>query len=204
MSKTHSSQAALRGEPSYVWRSGQERRLKMVAEQVPLTGSRILEAGAGLGTYAMQFKTRYGADVHLFDIEADRIRQARRQLPLASVAVGEAIPYAANRFDLVFSNEVIEHVQGDRAFAREMVRVTRPGGYIALFCPNRGYPFETHGHYWRGSYHFGNTPLINYLPDRWRNQLAPHVRAYSSGAIRGLVRRTSGGSSASPHRFWRL
>ncbi|MEZ4611996.1 MAG: hypothetical protein R2838_17425 [Caldilineaceae bacterium] len=27
--------------------------------------------------------------------------------------------------------------------------------------PNRLYPFETHGHYWRGVYHFGNTPLIN-------------------------------------------
>jgi hypothetical protein len=48
-----------------------------------------------------------------------------------------------------------------------------------LFVPNRGYPFETHGIYWRGRYRFGNIPLVNYLPRRLRDRLAPHVRAYS-------------------------
>jgi len=67
-----------------------------------------------------------------------------------------------------------------------MVRVTRPGGRIVIFCPNRWYPFETHGHYWRDQYHFGNTPLINYLPDPLRNRLAPHVRAYSAHSLRHL------------------
>jgi hypothetical protein len=56
-----------------------------------------------------------------------------------------------------------------------------------IFCPNRWYPFETHGHYWRGQYHFGNTPLINYLPDSWRNRLAPHVRAYTRHGLRRLL-----------------
>jgi hypothetical protein len=54
-----------------------------------------------------------------------------------------------------------------------------------LFCPNRGYPFETHGVYWRGNYHFGNTPLVNYLPRPWRDRLAPHVNVYTR---RGLQR----------------
>jgi hypothetical protein len=57
---------------------------------------------------------------------------------------------------------------------------------LVLFCPNRLYPFETHGHYWRGDYHFGNTPLINYLPDRLRDRLAPHVRAYTASDLRAL------------------
>ncbi len=34
----------------------------------------------------------------------------------------------------------------------------RPGGRIALFVPNRGYPFETHGIYWRGRYRFRQYP----------------------------------------------
>ena len=67
-----------------------------------------------------------------------------------------------------------------------MLRVLRPGGRVILFCPNRLYPFETHGHYWRGQYHFGNTPLINYLPNSLRNKLAPHVRAYTGRGIRQL------------------
>ena len=34
--------------------------------------------------------------------------------------------------------------------------------------------------------YFGNTPLINYLPDALRNRLAPHVRAYTAHGIRRL------------------
>jgi len=86
----------------------------------------------------------------------------------------------------VLSHEVIEHVANDRLAASEMIRVLRPGGRVVLFCPNRLYPFETHGHYWRGRYHFGNTPLINYLPNPIRDRLAPHVRAYTGRALRAL------------------
>jgi hypothetical protein len=55
-----------------------------------------------------------------------------------------------------------------------------------IFAPNRLYPFETHGIYWRGQYRFGNIPLVNYLPDRWRNRLCPHVRAYTRGGLLAL------------------
>ena len=97
------------------------------------------------------------------------------------------MPYAANTFDLVLSHEVIEHVTDDRQALAEMARVLRPGGRAVIFCPNRWYPFETHGHYWRGVYHFGNTPLINYLPNPLRNRLAPHVRAYTRRGLRRLL-----------------
>ena len=56
-----------------------------------------------------------------------------------------------------------------------------------IFAPNRLYPFETHGAYWGGRYHFGNIPLVNYLPNRWRNRFAPHVRAYTSRGLRRLI-----------------
>jgi len=52
--------------------------------------------------------------------------------------------------------------------------------------PNRAYPFETHGLYWRGRYRFGNVPLVNYLPRRLRDRLAPHVRVYSTGDLQRL------------------
>jgi ubiquinone/menaquinone biosynthesis C-methylase UbiE len=178
--------AAQRGEPSYVWRSGQERRLQMILAQTDLQGRHILEFGAGVGMYASQFQRRFAAQVVAFDIELERVRLMHQDIEAVSVAAGEALPYPDARFDVVFSNEVIEHVQDDVQAAREMVRVTKSGGYVMLFCPNRWYPFETHGHYWRGQYHFGNTPLINYLPNRWRDQLAPHVRAYSAHHLRAL------------------
>ena len=52
-----------------------------------------------------------------------------------------------------------------------------------MFCPNRGYPVETHGIYWKGKYYFGNQLFVNYLPRNWRDTLAPHVRAYSKSDL---------------------
>ncbi len=182
-----STLAAVRGEPSYVWRSGQERRLQMLLKQAPIDAqTHFLEAGCGNGLYAAQILKRFHSQVEAFDIEFPRITEAKTVVTHALVAQGEALPYPDNYFDVIFSNEVIEHVQDDAQFAAEMIRVLQIGGKVAIFCPNRWYPVEQHGHYWKGKYHFGNTPLINYLPDRWRNQLAPHVRTYSARGIRRL------------------
>lgn len=183
----HSDLAALRGEPSYVWRAGQERRLQMVAKWAKLDDAYVLEAGGGVGMYASQIGRRYRAQVELFDIELARIQEARNNTPHAVVAAAEYLPYPTHYFDTILSHEVIEHVNDDRMAMQEMVRVLKPGGRAVIFCPNRWYPFETHGHYWKGEYHFGNTPLINYLPDIWRNKLAPHVRAYSKRSLRRLL-----------------
>lgn len=181
-----SNLAALRGEPSYVWRAGQERRMQMIATHTQLTDAAVLIDGCGVGMYASQICRRYSFNVEAFDIEAERVKIAQGDTPHAVVAAAEAIPYPANYFDTILSHEVIEHVTDDRLTAAEMVRVVKPGGRIIIFCPNRWYPFETHGHYWRGKYHFGNTPLINYLPDGVRNRLSPHVRAYTKRGLRRL------------------
>ena len=188
MSDSHSASplAAARGEPSYVWRAGQERRLAMIDRWAPLQDRRVLEVGCGLGMYTAQYQRRFGACVEAFDVELGRVAQAQTSTPHALIAAGEAMPYRPNLFDVVISNEVIEHVADDRQTAAEMVRVCQSGGRIVIFCPNRWYPVEQHGHYWRGEYHFGNTPLINYLPDRWRNRLAPHVRVYTRDGLLGL------------------
>jgi SAM-dependent methyltransferase len=183
--------AARRGNPSFVWRAGQRRRLEMILrwgiDPQRRRVQRILEQGCGVGMYVKALLP-YADAVIGFDAEPAYLLQAAANVPEApvQVAVCEALPYPAASFDLVLSHEVLEHVQDDRAAAAEMVRVLQPGGRAVIFVPNRLYPFETHGHYWRGVYHFGNTPLINYLPNALRNRLAPHVRAYTATGLRSL------------------
>jgi SAM-dependent methyltransferase len=179
--------AAARGEPSYVWRAGQQRRLEIIARWAQLDGAHVLVDGCGVGMYAHQIQERYAARVTAFDIEEARVQVAAERVHQPAIAAAEALPYPANQFDTVLSHEVLEHVADDRSAMREMVRVTRPGGRMVIFAPNRWYPFETHGHYWRGRYHFGNTPLINYLPTPMRDRLAPHVRAYTRRSIVALL-----------------
>lgn len=177
--------AADRGVPSLVWRFGQDRRLDMIRQWAPLEGARVLVDGCGIGTYVHKLGGLASTVVGL-DIEYARVRQGAAQSPTLHVGVCEVLPYPAASFDVVLSHEVLEHVRNDYQAAAEMVRVLRLGGRAVVFVPNRLYPFETHGHYWRGQYHFGNTPLINWLPDGVRNRLAPHVRAYTAGGLRAL------------------
>jgi len=181
------SKADERGVPSLVWRAGQERRLEMIRQTAGnrLNNGQVLVDGCGIGMYNRAL-LKFTPRVFGLDIEAERVRQAAEHAPNLAVSVGEHLPYAAEKFDVVLSHEVIEHVQNDRLYAAEMIRVLKHGGRAMIFCPNRWYPFETHGHYWRGEYHFGNTPLINYLPNVWRNKLAPHVRAYTAHSLRHL------------------
>lgn len=178
--------AALRGEPSYVWRAGQERRLQMI---VNAAGDRIrgnvMEDGCGVGQY-MRALLPYGGKVTGLDFDLERVQDTHR-LGLSAVnGAGEDLPYPSSHFDLVISNEVIEHVADDRRTVEEIIRVLKPGGRLVLFCPNIGYPFETHGIYWRGKYSFGNKFLVNWLPKQWRDRLAPHVRVYRSNDLSTL------------------
>jgi SAM-dependent methyltransferase len=184
-----SGKAAERGEPSYVWRSGQDRRLRMIQEAFPaLAGARVLDDGCGLGIYVGKLAA-LAREAYGLDYEHERVREGVRRLGRGVLvcAAGERLPFPDATFDLVLSNEVIEHVRDDREALAEMARVTRPGGRVLLFCPNRWYPVEQHGVYWRGRYHFGNVPLVNYLPDPLRDRLAPHVRAYSRRRLGRLL-----------------
>ncbi len=171
--------AALRGEPSYVWRAGQQRRLEMIVRAAgERLGGRVLENGCGVGTYLERLAGR-GSDVIGLEYDFERAAQAASRVGKVVNAAGEALPLPAATFDLILSHEVLEHVQDDAQAVREMVRVLKAGGRLVLFVPNRGYPFETHGVFWGGRYHFGNKPFVNYLPRRWRDRLAPHVRVYT-------------------------
>jgi SAM-dependent methyltransferase len=178
--------AALRGEPSYVWRAGQRRRLEMILGSAgDLVNGRVLENGCGVGMYAERLE-QCGGQVIGLEYDFERVVEAHKRTALVVNAAGEGLPFPDASFDLILSHEVLEHVHDDRLAVREMVRVLRTGGMLVLFVPNRGYPFETHGVYWRGRYHFGNIPLVNYLPRSWRDRLAPHVRVYSRDDLKRL------------------
>jgi SAM-dependent methyltransferase len=186
MTERDMDKAALRGEPSYVWRAGQERRLEMILEAAgERIKGRVLENGCGVGMY-VEHMLPYGGHIIGLEYDFERAAEAGTRSPNILNAAGESLPLPSNTFDLILSHEVLEHVQDDAQAVREMVRILRKEGRIVLFAPNRGYPFETHGIYWQGKYSFGNKVFVNYLPRNWRDKLAPHVRVYSKRDIEKL------------------
>jgi SAM-dependent methyltransferase len=179
-----SSDAATLGEPSYVWRYGQDRRLQLIRSFVQIEGLRMLDVGCGIGTYVRHLQ-EFSSEVYGIDVSPKRL--SVNAMPGLVAGVGEQLPFKPESFDLVLLNEVIEHVEDDVRTIEECVRVLRDGGYLVIFAPNRLYPFETHGVQIGKRYIFGNIPLVNYLPDSLRNRLVPHARAYRARELKRLV-----------------
>jgi glycosyltransferase involved in cell wall biosynthesis/ubiquinone/menaquinone biosynthesis C-methylase UbiE len=82
------------------------------------------------------------------DLLGDRITQARRRLPSAHLQVASAhqLPFPDERFSIVLAATVFSSIRDNnlaRAVAREITRVTRPGGKVICYdvrFPNPGNP----------------------------------------------------------------
>ena len=111
-------------------------------------GERVLDLGCGAGRHAFEMYRR-GADVIAFDQDAEELSGVR-DLFVAMREAGEvpegaeadvkegdalALPFADGEFDRVVAAEILEHIPDDLAAIAELVRVTRPGGTVALTVP---------------------------------------------------------------------
>jgi SAM-dependent methyltransferase len=87
---------------------------------------------------------------------------------------GELLPFEDGSFDCVLLNEVLEHVFDEHATLREVHRVLRSGGTLAVFSPNRWFPFEGHGARWSSEHTLSRRPVpfMPWLPSRIANRVA--------------------------------
>jgi SAM-dependent methyltransferase len=99
---------------------------------------RGLDIGCGRG-YGFDFLRGPCAPCDGLDVAAPLIEEARANYPDVTFTAqsAEALPYPDGVFDTITSFEVIEHVQDDHAFLREIRRVAAPGALVCLSTPNR-------------------------------------------------------------------
>lgn len=108
----------------------------------PLRGKRVLDVGAGDGTYALEAASR-GASVTALDAEqvmldAARARAASRGLSVAlQRGRAEALPLGDAELDVVLAVTVLCFVSDAPAAIGEMARVLAPGGRLVLGELNR-------------------------------------------------------------------
>ena len=127
-------------------------RLKYIREQIdhhwqgdgvgftPLAGKRALDVGCGAGLLCEPL-ARLGAVVTGVDAAAENVGVARAHAAHSGLAIdyraGGIETLAGERFDLVTSMEVIEHVTDPAAFVAGLARALASGGLLILSTPNR-------------------------------------------------------------------
>lgn len=148
-------------------------------------GSVVLDLGAGAGIVAaMDFR---GHAARICGVDIDPRVEGNPFLDEGRIASGAAIPYPDASFDVVFADNVAEHLDDPESVLREVARVLKPGGRFFIKTPN--------------AWHY--MPLISRLTPhsfhRWVNRLRGRAetdtfptryRANSKRAIEVLARQT--------------
>ena len=106
-------------------------------------GDRVLDAGCGEGRHCFGCLER-GAEVVGLDLDFASMRDAAKRLARRAAELGSVgtmvqgdtfhLPFPDDHFDRVICSEVMEHVHDYTAAARELARVTRPGGRLAIIA----------------------------------------------------------------------
>ena len=120
------------------------RRTRLLLDYLELRDDdRVLDCGCGMGFYLMAMQKLRRLRLVGLDVDRDRLAWAEREGIDAELVLGDAedLPFADASFDKVLMSEVLEHLRDDRAALREVVRVLRPGGVLAISVPNARYPF---------------------------------------------------------------
>lgn len=99
---------------------------------------RCLDIGCGRG-YGFDYLKSKCMSCTGLDISENFLQEARVQYPEITFVHqnAEKLPFDDASFDTITSFEVIEHIEDDQAFLREIVRVAAPEAVVAISTPNR-------------------------------------------------------------------
>lgn len=141
-------------------------------------GERVLDAGCGNGRHTIE-AAHWDCSVTALDLDREELRRARYMLSADreagrikgrgefARADAEHLPFRDGAFDKIIATEVLEHVFDDERAMRELWRVLRPGGQIAVSCPHH----RAERWLWRLSWDYWHSP-------------GGHIRIYREGDLR--------------------
>lgn len=165
-----------------------KKRVQTIFEWVdPQPQYLILDIPCGRGFYLNMFN--YVGDYQIIgaELDWDIIQMAHRNIGHLEVPLHNAniyqLPYATSTFDAVILSEILEHIDDDVAALKEVYRVLKPGGVVAITVPHANYPF-----WWdpinKTLETFFNTHIQNGMfAGIWAN----HVRLYTMPELREAV-----------------
>ena len=159
---------------------------------LPTRDAPFLDLGCGpgmlLAAAASKSRAGIGIDASLvWLVVAKRLITVWGGRPVLAAGLADALPLADNSVGATVSLDVIEHVPNQHAFVREVCRVTRAGGGVALSTPNRfSLAAEPHVAVWG----------VGWVPRRWQTRFVrwrsgksyDYTRLLSTSEAAGIIR----------------
>jgi SAM-dependent methyltransferase len=95
-------------------------------------GARVLDFGAGAGTYADMLRER---GVTPTCLEPDPTLQAGLRASGFEVLDDDALTSQADSFDVIYTLNVLEHIKNDQEAAEQLATLLKPGGRLVVYVP---------------------------------------------------------------------
>lgn len=136
-------------------------------------GARLLDVGCSLG-YVLEGARRLGLSSAGVDVSAYAVNVCTERGYEARVGTTDALPYEAERFDVVVLKHVLEHTPTPKGALRELRRVLSPHGVVLIAVPDV--------RYWKGDRR--RSSYRYYRPD---DLGAQHFVYYSAATLARLL-----------------
>lgn len=142
-------------------------------------GDIVLDLGCGSGRHTLQACRQSRCSIVAVDLNREALRGVRYMWAIERCtdpglgyadffeADAQRLPFSDNCFDRIFCTEVLEHLPDYRACIRELVRVLKPSGAIAVSVPA-----------------FFVERLIWFLPGDYRQASGGHIRIYTPSQLK--------------------
>ena len=173
-----------------------EREKDILSCIKPNPEGKILDIGCNDGVWTnivakkMNTNQIFGVEI----VEEAAIKAEKNGVTVTRCDISESLPFEDNSFDVIHSNQVIEHLHRTEFFVKEINRILKPGGYAVICTENLSswhnifalilgwMPFSS-ANYSQVKSSIGNPLSIHHNQDMEMPESWQHIRVLS---IRGM------------------
>jgi len=114
--------------------------MQKIADVRPISPSdKVLEVGSGAHGIVFGLAGNLAIGIDPLAVEYKQLFPNLQQNAVTAAAIGELLPFGDGSFDIVLSDNVIDHAEDPLAIVRELVRVLKKGG-VLYFTVNIHHP----------------------------------------------------------------
>ncbi len=124
-----------------------KRRVRTIFEWIEPTDDKLIyDCACGRGFYLNMIRTVSRCELFGLELDPEIVEKAGLNvghLPDVHLVRADIYdqPWPDNMFDGIILSEILEHIEDDVRGLREVYRVLKPGGVVAITVPHANYPF---------------------------------------------------------------